>query len=221
MYFWLILALIFAGLEALAVSKNLRRMEYMAKPAVMVCLFIWLLLRTGLRGNMLWFGLGILFSLLGDVLLLVPHDRMFIPGLVAFLITHVCYLIGFQEQLFHLTAWSLIVMAVILLNATRLLRRMVGAMRARGEYGMIKPVILYGLVISLMLAAAMSTISDPVWKTGSAFYVSAGAFLFWISDLLLAWDKFVSPLKIGRVPSIVAYHLGQIGLIAGVINQFG
>ena len=38
---------------------------------------------------------------------------------------------------------------------------------------------------------------------------------------ILAWNKFVSPVKNGRVLNITLYHLGQIGLIAGVISQFG
>ncbi len=60
MYLWLILAFIFAALEVIAVSKNLQRLEYVAKPAVMVCLFLWLYSSTGLLGNTFWFGLGIL-----------------------------------------------------------------------------------------------------------------------------------------------------------------
>jgi uncharacterized membrane protein YhhN len=169
---------------------------------------------------MLWFGLGILFSLLGDVLLLFPQDRTFIAGVVAFLFTHLFYLIGFQDQLLNPTGWSFVLLFFILLNGIRLLRRITGSLRARGDQRLVMPVIVYGLVISLMLYAAMSTIFDPAWETGPAFYVSAGAFLFWISDLLLAWNKFVAPIKNGRVPSILAYHLGQIGLIAGVISQF-
>lgn len=220
MYIWLILALILAGLELLVIRKGWQRWEFVTKPAVVTCLFIWLLLETSLQNSMLWFGVGILFSLLGDVLLLVPDDRMFIPGLVAFLLTHICYLIGFREQLFHPTFWSLILIVLILWSGVRLLRRIVLAMRARGQERLEKPVIVYGLVISLMLAAAMSTLSDPSWKASAALSVSAGAFLFWLSDLALAWNKFVSPLKRGRIPTILAYHLGQIGLIAGVITQF-
>jgi uncharacterized membrane protein YhhN len=71
MYLWLSLALIFASLEAVAVSRNVQRLEYIAKPAVMLCLFLWLYSTTGLQGNAFWFGLGILFSLAGDVLLMI------------------------------------------------------------------------------------------------------------------------------------------------------
>jgi uncharacterized membrane protein YhhN len=217
---WLIIALLFAGLEVTAVRKGWRQLEFMTKPAVMVCLFFWLFQQTGLQDSMLWFGLGILFSLLGDVLLLVPRDRMFILGLVAFLITHICYLLGFQEQLIHPRFWSLILMFFIVLNGVRLLSRIVSALRGKRQDRLVLPIIVYGLIISLMLAAAMSTLSDPTWKAGAALSVSAGAFLFWGSDLMLAWNKFVSPLKSGRFFSILAYHLGQIGLIAGVISQF-
>lgn len=221
MYSLLILALISAALGALAVWRGWHRLEFVAKPAVLVSLFLWLFFNTGLQGNLFWFGIGLLFSGLGDILLLIPQDRMFIPGLVAFLFTHICYLIGFQEQLRHPTGWSLMLMMVIMLSSVRLLRRIVSAMRTRKEHGLVKPVILYGLLISLMLAAAMSTLSDPAWKAGAALSVSAGALLFWTSDLMLAWNKFVSPIKSGHIVSIVAYHLGQIGLIAGLINQFG
>jgi uncharacterized membrane protein YhhN len=67
----------------------------------------------------------------------------------------------------------------------------------------------------------MSTLSDHDWDTGAAFMVSIGAFLFWLSDLMLAWNKFVAPLKAGRLAVAAAYHVGQICLIAGVIRQFG
>jgi uncharacterized membrane protein YhhN len=93
-------------------------------------------------------------------------------------------------------------------------------MRTTGQNTLVIPVTIYSLVISLMLYAAMSTIFDPAWKTGAAFFVSVGAFLFYISDLILAWNKFVSPVKNGPLLNIVTYHLGQISLIAGVISQF-
>lgn len=221
MIIWLILALLFAGLEALAIWKGRRRVEYIARPAVIVTLIAGLYVGTGLQGSAFWFGLGLLFSLLGDVILLSLSEKMFLAGLVLFLFTHICYLFGFRQQLYAPSAWTLVLIFVILLNAVRLLRRIVGSMRARGLNRLVYPVIVYGLVISLMLFAAMSTLADHDWDMGAAFFVSVGAFLFWISDLMLAWNKFVSPLKAGRLAIVAAYHVGQISLIAGVIRQFG
>ena len=220
MYLWPILALICAVLEVIAVSKNLQRLEYFAKPAVMICLFLWLYSSTALQGNAFWFGLGILFSLAGDVLL-ISFDKMFLLGLIAFLLAHISYVTGFREEIVTVTAWSLILAVFIAINIGRLLRRIVGAMRAKGQNRSVIPVIAYGTVISVMLYAAMSTIYNPAWKTDASFFVSLGAFLFCASDAVLAWNNFVSPLKNGRVWNITLYYLGQMGLIAGVISQFG
>ncbi len=216
-----ILALVFAALEALALSKNWNRLEWLAKPAVMVCLFAWLYLSTGLQGVTLWFGVGLVFSLAGDVLLMISLDRMFIFGLVAFLFAHVAYLFGFQNELMEFGPWSVLLIVILSVSAVRVMRRIVSAMRAKGQTRMINPVILYSTVITVMLYAAMTTISNPEWKTNASFFVSVGAFLFYLSDIILAWNKFVSPIQNGRILNIAAYHLGQIGLIAGVIAQFG
>jgi len=220
MVLWLILALIFASLELVAVSKNLQRLEYFAKPAVIVSLFFWLYSSTGLQGNALSFGLGLLFSLAGDVLL-ISFEKMFLLGLIAFLFAHISYVTGFKEELTTITAWSLILAVFIAINIGRLLRRIVGAMRTKGENGLVVPVITYGTVISVMLYAAMSTIFNPAWKTHASFFVSLGAFLFCASDAILAWNRFVSPIRNGRAWNISLYYLGQIGIIAGVIAQFG
>ena len=220
MILWLILALICASLEVIAVSKDLHRLEYFAKPAVMICLSFWLYSSTGLLGNTFWFGLGLLFSLAGDVLL-ISVERWFLLGLIAFLFAHIAYITGFMDEIVHITAWSLILAVFIAINVGRLLRRIVGEMRIKGKNNLILPIILYGTVISVMLYAAMSTIFNPIWKTSASFFVSLGAFLFCASDAILAWNRFVSPIRNGRVWNIVLYYFGQMGLIAGVIAQFG
>ena len=221
MYSWLILALVFAALEAIAVSRNVEKLEYVAKPAVMACLFLWLYMSTGLHGHPFWFGVGVLFSLAGDVLLMISLDKMFLLGLVAFLIAHLAYINGFQEELTAASAWSLIPLLFIAIAASRLLRWITEAMRTKGESRLIIPVMVYGTVVSVMLYAGISTFYDPTWKFSSALLAGLGAFLFWLSDLILAWNKFVSPIKNGRGWNIALYHLGQIGLIAGVISRFG
>ena len=195
MYIWLIPVLIFASLEVIAVSRNLQQLEYIAKPAVMVFLFLWLYTTTGLQGNAFWFGLGVLFSLAGDMLLMISLDGLFLFGLVAFLLAHIVYITGFRAALATVNVWLLILLIIIAITVSRLLRRIVGAMRSKGENKLILPVLVYGTVISVMLYAALSTVYDPAWTTRAAFFAGAGAFLFAASDAVLAWMKFVSPLK--------------------------
>jgi hypothetical protein len=47
-----------------------------------------------------------------------------------------------------------------------------------------------------------------------------GALFFYLSDIVLAWNKFVSPIRNGRIYNIAMYHIGQIAIIAGVILQY-
>jgi uncharacterized membrane protein YhhN len=165
--------------------------------------------------------MGILFSLAGDIFLMLSLDRMFIFGLIAFLLAHLSYIAGFGIQIISVSAESFFLIAILVIGAVRIVRRIVGAMRAKGENKLVIPVIVYSAVISIMLLAAMSTIFDRSWEMSASFLVSMGAFLFYLSDIILAWNKFVSPIKNGRVFNIATYYLGQIGLIAGVISQFG
>ena len=101
------------------------------------------------------------------------------------------------------------------------MRRIISAMRQKGQTQLIVSVILYSLIISVMLYAAMATLLDLNWKTIASLLVAAGASLFYISDLVLAWNKFVTPIKNGRTFNITLYHLGQILLVSGVISQLG
>jgi alkenylglycerophosphocholine/alkenylglycerophosphoethanolamine hydrolase len=221
MYFLIILAFIFAGLESLALWKGWRNLEFVAKPAVMVCLFIWLLMTAGLQGALLWFGIGILFSLAGDIFLMFI-DRFFMLGLIAFLLGHVAYLIGFNTPLPQTTtAWSFGLAVVIGLGSVRVLRRIVGSIRAKGQNRMVAPVLVYGTVITLMLLAAMLTLFRLEWNTTAALLVSFGAAMFYFSDIILAWHRFVAPIQNGRMLNIGMYHLAQIAIVVGVRMQFG
>lgn len=216
----LLVAFVFAALEALAVWKNWLRSEYVAKPAVMVMLFIWLFTSVGLNGALLWFGLGIIFSFTGDILLMISLDRFFIFGLVAFLLAHTAYVIGFNIPLPEFSLWGIVFAVMVSLGGTRIIRRILAALASKGRSALRTPIIVYSLAISLMLLSAMMKLMDITWGAGAALLVSGGAFMFYISDIILAWNKFVAPIQNGRVYNIAAYHLGQIMLIAGVIAQF-
>ena len=221
MNIFLLLAILFAALESLALWKYWLKLEYIAKPAVMISLFLWLFTSTGLNGALLWFGLGIILSLAGDVLLMLSLDRFFLFGLVAFLLAHLAYVIGFNIPLPEFSLWGIVFAVMVSLGGARVIRRIVDALPSRGQVRMRMPIIVYSTVISIMLLSAMMKLMDLTWNANAALLVSGGAFLFYISDIILAWNKFVAPIQYGRIYNIAAYHLGQIMLIAGVIAQFG
>ena len=221
MNIFLLFAILFAALESLALWKYWLKLEYIAKPAVMISLFLWLFTSTGVNGALLWFGLGLILSLAGDVLLMLSLERFFLFGLVAFLLAHLAYVIGFNIPLPEFSIWGIVFAIMVSLGGTRVIRRIVDALPSRGQARMRMPIIVYSTVISIMLLSAMMKLMDLTWNANAALLVSGGAFLFYISDIILAWNKFVAPIQYGRIYNIAAYHLGQIMLIAGVIAQFG
>ncbi len=220
MNIFLITAFIFAALEALALQKQWFKLEIIAKPGVMISLFLWLWQSVGLDGSLLWFGAGILLSLVGDVLLMISLDKFFLGGLVAFLLAHIAYIVGFNIPIPAMDFFGIVFAVMIGLGGARIIRRILDRLPATGHGRMRLPIILYSTVISVMLLSAMMKLTDISWNANAAALVAVGAFFFYLSDIILAWNKFVAPIQHGRIYNIAAYHLGQIALIAGVISQF-
>ena len=216
---FLLAALIFAALTAFATWKKNRAVEFVAKPAVMIALLIYLWTSVELQGALLWFALGMLFSLAGDVLLLWL-DRMFLFGLAAFLLAQIAYIVGFNLPSSPISVWGLTMAVIVGLGSARVLRRILSALAENGNARMRIPVTIYGVVIALMLLSAMLKLTDLAWDANASALVALGAFLFFLSDIVLAWLKFVTPIQNGRVINIGLYHLGQICIAAGVAMQF-
>ena len=73
-YLLIILALLIGVLDWIAIARGLKKVEYFATPAVMVCLLGFLLLSGGLSLPLIFFTLGIIFSLAGDVSLMLQKN---------------------------------------------------------------------------------------------------------------------------------------------------
>ncbi len=218
-YFFLALALLIAILDWIAVARNWKTLEYFAKPGVMVALLAWLWQVGGFQGQMLWFAAGVVFSMAGDIFLMLPREQ-FIAGLVSFLLAHLCYLGGFNPTLPPLNLLSLILALIVAITAVQIYRRVAGGLAASGQGALKLPVLIYTIVISLMMFSALMTLLRPEWLPAPALIASAGAILFFLSDTFLAWNKFVTPLPFGKLRVIVTYHLGQILIILGAALHY-
>lgn len=213
------LAIVFALLDWLAVIRKIKTLEYIAKPGVMVALLVWLWLISGFRGGLSWFGLGLFFSLLGDVFLMLPKEQ-FVPGLVSFLMAHIAYIAGFTPNLPPTSLPALGLALLVTFIAAPVYRRVRNALIDKEEDSLIRPVLIYTNVISLMLLTALLTLLRPEWAKGPALLASLGALLFFFSDGVLAWNKFVAPLPWGRLAVIVSYHIGQILIALGAASHY-
>jgi uncharacterized membrane protein YhhN len=222
MILMVIAVLVIAVVDWVAVAKGWKKIETIAKPATMVLLFATLAFAGGFGATpLIFFGLGIVFSLAGDIFLLLS-TRWFIAGLAAFLMAHVSYIIGLNTPIGDASPlWAIVIGIILALATARVLRPILAGLREKGQGKLVIPVVVYGTVITIMLLSAILTIYRTDWKTSASGLVSLGAILFYFSDIILAWNRFVKPIKNGRLVNMVAYHLGQIALITGVILQFG
>jgi uncharacterized membrane protein YhhN len=204
----LALTLVVAAGDWLAVATGRRAGEYLCKPLTMV-LLIAAALRLDVSSNavLVAFVAALVFSLIGDVFLMLPNERWFVFGLGAFLVGHLAYVVGLWCQGVSVEAFviGLIVVgvAVVVLG-----RRILRAVADSDEAELIVPVGVYIGVISLMVASAIGT-RNP--------FAIVGASLFYCSDALIAWNKFVKTYPWGRIAVIVTYHLGQIGLVLSMV----
>jgi alkenylglycerophosphocholine/alkenylglycerophosphoethanolamine hydrolase len=225
-------AILFIGVLAaavadwVAVGKGWKKVEYIFKPVTMVLLFGYLALAGGFGSTpLIFFGLGIFFSLAGDIFLMVSYarfsDRWFMPGLAGFLLAHVAYIIGLNTPLGDVSpVWAIGMGVVLAITTARVLQRILAGVREKGLRRLVLPVMAYGMVITLMLLSAILTLYRLDWNPSASGLVSVGAALFYFSDIILAWNKFVKPVRNGRTINMALYHLGQIALVAGAVLQF-
>jgi uncharacterized membrane protein YhhN len=151
-------------------------------------------------------------------------ERFFLPGLVAFLTGHIAYLLAFGSLVppqRETSAWILLIVAGLTWVGVLVYIRLARGMRASGNDRMRLPVAGYTAVISLMAYSALLRLFDPAWGLTPALWVSAGAILFLVSDILNAWARFVGGIRNHRFKVMSTYHLAQIALAMGWVLHSG
>lgn len=200
-------ALAVAVADWVAVATDNRRAEYVLKPATMVVLIAAALAMGGPDPAVArwWVVAALVASLLGDVFLML-EDR-FVPGLASFLVAHLLYIGAFVSMGIESTPFVLGAALVAVLIRAVGVRVVVGATQQDRSLGW--AVVAYVGVISLMVAFAVGT-ARP--------FAIAGALLFYASDALIGWSRFVRPLPQQRIAIMTTYHLGQIGLVLALLG---
>jgi alkenylglycerophosphocholine hydrolase len=226
----LIVALILAPLEWFFEYKKNRLGIYLTKPTVMLLLIAWILtdadvptLMLGVNtSSILWFILGLFICFWGDIFLMLPGERLFLPGLISFLLGHFFYIIGFYHVIppAGSAIVALVIAIILVLVSGWVYVRLANGMQESGKTGMRIPVLIYTIVIAFMLYSAVLSLFDENWLSLPASFVSVGALLFMISDIMNAWVRFVGPIKNHRVWIMSTYHLAQFGIALGATLHF-
>ncbi|WP_276502945.1 lysoplasmalogenase [Terrimonas pollutisoli] len=208
----IVFAFILLG-DLIAVQLNYKIAEWVFKPLIVIWLLAYFILQTRHVKSDLkkWVIIALLFSWLGDVLLMLTGDNsiFFLLGLSAFLLAHIFYILFFHFVRIRenvKSRWYLLLMVVIYYTfLVSILSPWLGTMKL--------PVRIYGIVISFMFMLAMHMLFIKNKRAGLRMMI--GALLFVISDSVLAINKFYQSVPEAAIIIMLTYGMAQFFIIEG------
>jgi uncharacterized membrane protein YhhN len=146
-------------------------------------------------------GIGLLFSLSGDIFLMLPGNR-FLFGLISFLLAHLWYIFAFLPGVSGSGfPWPVIPLALV--GAAILIYLWPGLSTSlKGAVSLYVAVIVTMTALAAIRAIALASID--------ALSAAAGALLFMASDATLAIDRFRRPFRPAQAVILGAYFAGQL-----------
>jgi sterol desaturase/sphingolipid hydroxylase (fatty acid hydroxylase superfamily)/uncharacterized membrane protein YhhN len=197
-----------AALSTATAAADLIDLHHLFKPLAMIVAIVFATQRA--RGQW-WLIAALAFSLVGDVMLMLPGR--FIPGLVSFLLAHLCYIVLFKQD----APWL----------ASR--KALACTLAAAGVmYAVLFPhlapelkvaVAAYAVVIAAMAAQAIGRAT--VLGNPAAVGVAAGAVFFMLSDSILAINKFAMPVPLAGLLVLGTYYVAQVLIVHNCAARAG
>lgn len=200
--------------ELFALFFQFENLHLIAKPTLMVILFVWFLANSRDSGGLKYLILSALFlSWIGDLFLLADKQNQtrFILGLVSFLIAHFCYIAYFyrirMENGVDLKPKVLASFAVLIYVAAFYL------LLAPNLKNLQIPVLIYALTLAAMLLSSVHAFDFKKHDFGKICV--AGTALFVISDSILAINRFYQPFELASILIMLTYGIAQFSITLG------
>lgn len=218
---WLYLFMVFAIIDVTLTANGQQEYRIFTKPGIILFLWLYFLAHSKIiAGSLLRKSIAaaLVFSWLGDVLLM--FQGLFLYGLGAFLMAHICYIIGFklaQKNPFSIGQVNFI--KLFFQNLPIYLLAALFYFYINSGLGNLKiPVVVYLVVIVLMATTAR----ERYEKTNSISFwqVMVGAMLFMISDGILAINKFYTAFPESGVLVMGTYIIAQFLIVRGMLMHF-
>jgi uncharacterized membrane protein YhhN len=205
---WILITGIIVIDLVLAEFRGEKALVKVFKPLASACFVIISIDSGALRSTHGWIVLaGLVFSWFGDVFLISKERRFFFAGLLSFLLAHFAFIVAFFFRGVEFSYFFGVLPG--LLVAAALVYRWIEPKLD----GLDKPVVLYMTIISTMVAAAVGNLHNMAGPG-----LAAGAFLFFLSDVCVARERFVESAFINKAIGLPAYYAGQVLIaICGVL----
>ena len=198
---------------------------FVTKPLLMPVLIILLAKATRLKqafDKLMLIGLG--FGWLGDVFLMFNNNDLFVFGLASFLICHILYIFAFinniRKSSYTLSFINRFILGILPLFYLIVIYSYLYSYITKNPLfePFLIPVSVYCIAIFTMSLFAL-------WRIGStnrqsAALIIGGAFIFMLSDSLIALNKFVHPFEHANLYIMFLYCLAQLLFVLGTIQHY-
>jgi len=208
--------LLFAAFYSILLLVGNHTLTWYLKPCLLPLLF-YAVVQSENFENKKWLLAALLFSWIGDCILMFSHKGKlyFILGLVAFLLAHILFIVLFAKQKSAYVSFKKPLFWIGFICATVYLAAMSWFLiPSLGD--LILPVIVYALTITIMLKMALKGTFD--WTRNSKYLVFIGAVVFVVSDSILAFDKFHSPIASASYSIMITYLIAQFCITYGILK---
>ena len=193
---------------------------YFCKPLMMLVLSSWFYFnsrRVGDRFTLL-VQAGLLFSLMGDVALMLQHrdEFNFLIGLSAFLIAQLCYAMAFLHNIVEAgQARGVLISTLIAVSLLTYGYFFASTILPAVEETITIPVTIYAIAITVMGVTASFRLGRTFLR--SFLFTMAGALCFILSDSLLATNRFLNPMDHAKWSVLLTYATAQVLIISGAL----
>ena len=210
---WLIIFFALLAVNVTGIQLNNDLLQSISKPLIIPVILGYFLSQTNNIANSFkkWIVAVLFFSWVGDVLLMFQSKKeiFFLLGLCSFMLAHIFYIIFFHhvrvKEEVKVSPWLLLIVVIYYSGLIYLLSPFLGDMKL--------PVLIYGIVISFMFMLAMHMLFIKNKPAGK--WMMTGAFLFVISDSVLAINKFYQSFYLAGIIIMLAYGLAQLFIVKG------
>ena len=194
--------------------QNLSYLRFIIKPALMPILILFLVVNNKINWKINLAVIALVFSCMGDTFLLFNNPSYFMYGLLAFLMTHICYIIIFLKDIkFNKLLKYKFNFVFVLIILTYIIAFYLSI--SKNLNSMKIPVLAYMGVISGMVISAF--FRKYFVNKHSFLWILSGAVFFIISDSSLAIMKFVNTFPTDNILVIITYMIAQLCIVKGII----
>ena len=212
-YVFLAVFIIATAIHLYASLKQDKKMRNMTKPFILLALLGFYVLAARVPSTFII--LALIFSWLGDVLLMPKGVKWFTAGGIAFMISHVFFILGYLKDVNFaaIPVWLVILLAVFFVSVVTYI------------FSKLKPhlpkALFYPMFLYLLINGAMNCFAISRWvsvPSAATLTTAIGAALFFISDSSLFFVRFNKDSRLKtHFLVMLTYSIGELLIVLGLL----